>query len=480
MGHCAGKAEAQVSLVELSTILAPHAGLTTGNAADRAAGLSTGDDAFAQLFNAEQDLCSAEEAGSEPAEAAGEGAEQEGDENLSAIWCALASVPPPTVPGPQASLDLSGAPSLESDPQPSPPKAPDGVLPGVVSADAAAGVTLDGAIEGAVAPSAQEIGVYTDATGQLTGQTTGQSGAADNAPEIIAASPAVDPAAPLPEAKAAQPEAGPAQAAQSLSDPLQAAQSNPLVAQNVAAIPLADDLTVPPTKPPEVAGRKSPRQEGQKDLAPNPDARQTPGHGQHQDPFASPGTDGLPQPDTGFVALDRAEPTATDRLARQDSPLITALTRGDLDASAPPAARRDAAPPAVAHDIARQLSAGFAAAPGDKVEVILSPEELGRVRMTILNDDRGLTMTFVAERPETLDLMRRNIDSLAQDFRGLGFGTLNFAFSREGERDLPQAQAWTGDDKPDENPAPFAVRQSAARPVQPRAVAGSESVDIRL
>lgn len=472
MGHCAGKAEAQVSLVELSTILAPQAGQTTGNAADRAAGLSTGDDAFAQLFNAEQDCCPAEEAGSEPAEAASEGADAEGDEDLSAVWCALASVPPPTVPGPQAALDLCGAPSAEADPQPSPPEAPDGVLSGPVSADSAAGVTLDGTVEGAVAPPAQETGVYADATGL--------SGAAGDAPDTAAASPAVDPAAALPEAKAAQPEAGPAQAAQSPSDPLQVAQSNPLVAQKVAAIPFADDLPMPPAKPPEVAGRKSPRQEGQKDLAPSPDARQMRGHGRHQDPFASPGADGLPQPDTGFVALDRAEPPATDRLARQDSPLIAAPTPGDLDAPAPPATRREAAPPAMAHDIARQLSAGFAAAPGGKVEVILSPEELGRVRMTILNDDRGLTMTFVAERAETLDLMRRNIDSLAQDFRGLGFGTLNFAFSREGGRDLPQAQAWTGDDKPDESPAPFAVRQSAARPNQPPAVAGSESVDIRL
>ena len=472
MGHCAVKAEALVSLVELSTILAPHAGLTTGNAADRAAGLSTGDDAFAQLFNAEQDPCPAEEAGSEPAEAAGEDADPNGSEGLSAVWCALASIPAPTVPGPQAALDLCVAPSAEADPQPSPPEAPDGGLSSTVSADSAAGVTLDGTAKEAATPPLQETGVHTD--------DRGQTGAAGNAPDIVAASPAVDPAAALPEAKATQPEAGPAQAAQSPSDLLQAVESDPLVAQKAASIPFADDLPVSPAKPPEIASRKPPRQEGQKDLAPNPDARQTRRHGRHEEPFASPGADGLPQPDTGFVALDRAEPLATDRLARQDSPLIAAPTPGDLDAPAPPATRRDAAPPAMAHDIARQLSAGFAAAPGDKVEVILSPEELGRVRMTILNDDRGLTMTFVAERPETLDLMRRNIDSLAQDFRGLGFGALNFAFSREGGRDLPQAQAWTGDDKPDENNAPVAVRQTAARPILPRAVAGSESVDIRL
>ncbi|MEZ5732294.1 MAG: flagellar hook-length control protein FliK [Paracoccaceae bacterium] len=73
------------------------------------------------------------------------------------------------------------------------------------------------------------------------------------------------------------------------------------------------------------------------------------------------------------------------------------------------------------------------------VEVALSPEELGRVRMTIASHEGQLTMAILAERPETLDLLRRNIESLAQDFRDLGFQNLSFSFNDQPDRD----PAWT-------------------------------------
>lgn len=91
-------------------------------------------------------------------------------------------------------------------------------------------------------------------------------------------------------------------------------------------------------------------------------------------------------------------------------------------------------PPDRAGDIGRQLAASLTDLSGHSVEVTLAPEELGRVTMTIASSDGGLTLTMVAERPETLELMRRNIDQLAQEFRDLGFGTLNFAFSQGGQQ----------------------------------------------
>ena len=68
--------------------------------------------------------------------------------------------------------------------------------------------------------------------------------------------------------------------------------------------------------------------------------------------------------------------------------------------------------------------------PGQPVEVTLSPEELGKVRMTLTTTDGGLTLSLVADRPETLALMRRHIDQLAQDFRDLGFQNLSFSFAQ--------------------------------------------------
>ncbi|WP_169052640.1 flagellar hook-length control protein FliK [Pseudooceanicola onchidii] len=69
--------------------------------------------------------------------------------------------------------------------------------------------------------------------------------------------------------------------------------------------------------------------------------------------------------------------------------------------------------------------------PGGPVEIALSPEELGRVRMQLTTSDTGLTLMITAERPETLDLMRKNIDLLADQYRDLGYGTLDFAFGQE-------------------------------------------------
>ena len=50
--------------------------------------------------------------------------------------------------------------------------------------------------------------------------------------------------------------------------------------------------------------------------------------------------------------------------------------------------------------------------------------------------DGVITMTVLAERSETLDLMRRHSDQLAQELRQLGYGTINFSFGqREGGKD---------------------------------------------
>ena len=70
------------------------------------------------------------------------------------------------------------------------------------------------------------------------------------------------------------------------------------------------------------------------------------------------------------------------------------------------------------------------------VDLHLNPEELGRVRISMTMSDGVITMTVLAERSETLDLMRRHSDQLAQELRQLGYGTINFSFGqREGGKD---------------------------------------------
>lgn len=72
--------------------------------------------------------------------------------------------------------------------------------------------------------------------------------------------------------------------------------------------------------------------------------------------------------------------------------------------------------------------------PERAVEISLHPRELGRVHMALAVSEHGMTLTITADRPETLDLMRRHIDQLAQEFRQLGQNEVGFAF-RQGDAD---------------------------------------------
>ncbi|WP_177213128.1 flagellar hook-length control protein FliK [Celeribacter neptunius] len=73
-------------------------------------------------------------------------------------------------------------------------------------------------------------------------------------------------------------------------------------------------------------------------------------------------------------------------------------------------------------DAARQL-------PDRPMEITLSPEELGKVRLSFHVSETGaMHVVVAAERVDTLDLMRRNIDSLIGEFRDLGYSESGFSF----------------------------------------------------
>lgn len=72
------------------------------------------------------------------------------------------------------------------------------------------------------------------------------------------------------------------------------------------------------------------------------------------------------------------------------------------------------------------------------VELRLSPEELGRVRMHITSGEHGVIMHITAERPDTLDLLRRNIDQLQRDLAEMGYENPSFSFERQGQNSASQ------------------------------------------
>ncbi|WP_298859107.1 flagellar hook-length control protein FliK [uncultured Sulfitobacter sp.] len=89
----------------------------------------------------------------------------------------------------------------------------------------------------------------------------------------------------------------------------------------------------------------------------------------------------------------------------------------------------------VAPQIARQLVEVMAQASNRPVDIALSPDELGRVRMSVRTDDGAVTVHIIAERADTLDLMRRHIDQLGQTFRTMGYESITFAFGSGAENE---------------------------------------------
>ncbi|MBI1495285.1 flagellar hook-length control protein FliK [Halocynthiibacter styelae] len=116
------------------------------------------------------------------------------------------------------------------------------------------------------------------------------------------------------------------------------------------------------------------------------------------------------------------------------------------------------------------------------VELMLSPEELGRVRMNFLLQDGALTVTVTAERGETLALIRRNIDILLQDFQDVGLSGVNLEFVEQdpgGQQDgFSDARGETPDNQSDALPVADTEKQS---PVRINAMTGARTgLDLRL
>ena len=110
--------------------------------------------------------------------------------------------------------------------------------------------------------------------------------------------------------------------------------------------------------------------------------------------------------------------------------------------------------PEIPRHVARQLADVARQMPDRPVELTLNPDELGRVRLTFTLTDGGINVAVLAERGETMDLMRRHIETLAQEFRDMGYSDVKFQFSQNG-----QGESGGGNSTPDRNPADNLPRQ---------------------
>lgn len=155
-----------------------------------------------------------------------------------------------------------------------------------------------------------------------------------------------------------------------------------------------------------------------------------------------------------------AEPRGTSGSSPGSASLAT-LPRSDL-------------PQNIAMQVAAAIQKG---GPGMKpgIELRLSPEELGTVRLTFVQSETGVTVNVHAERAETLELLRRNIDTLAQEFLDIGYDSAEFTFSGR-DPDAQNAAQTAGPAGP--------ATEDAATPDAPRALNPtlliSDRLDIRL
>lgn len=96
--------------------------------------------------------------------------------------------------------------------------------------------------------------------------------------------------------------------------------------------------------------------------------------------------------------------------------------------------------PLVARNISSQIVAQLTPIEPGVTEITLSPEELGKLQLSISTRDGVVAIVMMAERPETNDLLRRHLDAIAQDFRAAGIDQLDLSMGDPSRDRSAQAQ----------------------------------------
>ncbi len=131
---------------------------------------------------------------------------------------------------------------------------------------------------------------------------------------------------------------------------------------------------------------------------------------------------------TPEVQPNSAAPTSLPFDAVAAEEVIPTQTRDAKAVFEPGTMPRVASNPPPPQHIMQQVAIAARSGSGQSVELTLNPAELGHVRISLSTADAGMVVAIHADRPETLDLMRRHVDLLAQEFRDIGFEGAAFSF----------------------------------------------------
>ncbi len=109
---------------------------------------------------------------------------------------------------------------------------------------------------------------------------------------------------------------------------------------------------------------------------------------------------------------------------------------------------------------------------GETVELVLSPQDLGKLRFEMTQSGDRMRIHLVVERPETLDLLRRHADQLLSEFRQAGFSGATLSFGQGGQ----------GGQQAQSNPAhhPFPATLADQHVPAPRPQPPGGGLDLRL
>ncbi len=237
-----------------------------------------------------------------------------------------------------------------------------------------------------------------------------------------------------------------------------------IIAQPSRPAPLAAPIPVVDGEPPLDVPRDA-VPEGRAEHVPSPDAKDN-----------APATSLA----TPAIALDTmatfADGSLPDIAAGEASPNTLLPAMGSsVSVTAPTAA---AIPMAALPQVVAQA---LREDPARQVELRLDPPELGSVRFQLDQRSSDLVVTIIAERPETLDLMRRHSEQLLADLRQAGFAgaSLHFGTSQgQGGSGQQGFAHGTGQNSGQNAPATPAPQQAFSTPPPPKAAKGG--LNLRL
>lgn len=139
-------------------------------------------------------------------------------------------------------------------------------------------------------------------------------------------------------------------------------------------------------------------------------------------------------PTEGDAAPAESEeaPLQRDPKAAATPALPQTLSAAPIQASPTPVTTQTTVPATLPPQVPAQIAVALASRPERPLELRLAPVELGGLTVNLRQDGEILRVVVQADRPDTLDLLRRNGDILLEELRLAGFSGAALSFSDGG------------------------------------------------